>query len=636
MNSRQRNIMNIFKKKSDWVKGHELSHLLGVSDRTIRMDIESINIELGSVIESNTRKGYRVIKNHGLKEVINGDLLPQNPEERTIHIIRELLFQKNGVSVDKLLSELYISEHTLLGDIKRIRKLIESYSGIHMVKSKNTLQFRGHEAVKRRLYKDLLSNEIKEDFINLNTIASYYTQFNLVQVTKILNKILEDNSYEIKDNSKLILILHIGIIIDRLLLGCSLPCEVVEEKSQEVTVEEKISLAFFQELKKELPISINQMEVKEVAAYIRANQFIQEYSLDMLIEEDYEAINQVISKIIHYLNESFAIDFAHNSELIEGLKLHLKSLLLRVRRNSVLSEDFLIDIKQNYPFIFEMAIHVSRIISRALKIEMNEYEAGFIAIHLGAAYQRDNISSKYKVVLISPIGSRFREIAVDKLLFLYGNRIDIIADRSYFEKSEISHLNVDLIITFTDINHTLDIPTVKISTFINTEDETSVFQVINQLDRRKKKLSFTQSIISLIDQRVFYSNLEIRDKDELLQFMYQGMLKHGFVDDSFYDLVIERENLFPTSFENGIATPHPIHYTGTRSAISIATLQKPIVWGQYKVRLVILLSIAPGDQKILEIFFDWLSETIFDREQMNQICTIKTRKEFTAKIMEDN
>jgi len=636
MNGRQRNIMNIFKKKSDWVKGHELSHLLGVSDRTIRMDIESINIELGNVIESNTRKGYRVVKNQRSKEVMDGNQLPQNPEERTIHIIRKLLFQKNGVSVDKLLSELYISEHTLSGDIKRIRKLIESYSGIHMVKSKNTLQFRGHEAVKRRLYKDLLSNEIKEDFINLNTIASYYTQFNLVQVTKILNKILEDNSYEIKDNSKLILMIHIGIIIDRLLLGYVLPCEVIEEKSQEVTVEEKISLAFFQELKKQLPISINQMEVKEVASYIRANQFIHEYSLDMLVEEDYEAINQVIGEMIHYLNESFAIDFEQNSELIEGLKLHLKSLLLRVRRDSVLSEDFLVDIKQNYPFIFEMAIHVSIIISKYLKIEMNEYETGFIAIHLGAAYQRDNFSNKYKVVLISPIGSKFREIAVDKLLFLFGNRIDIIADRSYFEKSEISYLNVDLIITFTDINHTLDIPTVKISTFINKEDETSVFQFINQLDRRKKKLSFTQSIISLIDQRVFYSNLEIRDKEELIQFMHQGMLKHGFVDDSFYDFVIERENLFPTSFESGIATPHPIHYTGTRSVISVATLQKPIVWGQYKVRLVILLSIAPEDQKILEIFFDWLSETIFDREQMNQICAIKTRKEFIAKIMEDN
>ena len=58
----------------------------------------------------------------------------------------------------------FISGYSIDNDLKKIRRMISSYSSLKIVRNKNTIYLVGDEADKRKLYKDLLTEETKGNF----------------------------------------------------------------------------------------------------------------------------------------------------------------------------------------------------------------------------------------------------------------------------------------------------------------------------------------------------------------------------------------------------------------------------------------------------------------------------------------
>ena len=80
----------------------------------------------------------------------------------------------------------FISGYSIDNDLKKIRRMISSYSSLKIVRNKNTIYLVGDEADKRKLYKDLLTEETKGNFMNLNSIADLWENFDLLEVKDIL------------------------------------------------------------------------------------------------------------------------------------------------------------------------------------------------------------------------------------------------------------------------------------------------------------------------------------------------------------------------------------------------------------------------------------------------------------------
>ena len=79
------------------------------------------------------------------------------------------------------------------------------------------------------------------------------------------------------------------------------------------------------------------------------------------------------------------------------------------------------------------------------------------------------------------------------------------------KKSAIRKLEPDLILTTLQLKHNLDIPTVQISLFLNTEDESKIFQTLNALDRNTFKRDFEDSLIGLIQKETFHYDLDLKN-----------------------------------------------------------------------------------------------------------------------------
>ena len=201
MNKRQEKIVLLLNDTKAWMTGKEISKLMQVSDRTIRSDIDAINRYYEQpIIESNLRSGYHI------RDEINVTLptaqkfiIPQTPQERCVYIIRVLLFEKKELNLMDLQDQVFISGYSIDNDIKRIKKILENYNDLKLIRSKNHIHLEGSEDEMRKLYKDLLTEETQGNFLNLNKLSSMFKGFDLLKVKDIMENILKEYNYRIRE-----------------------------------------------------------------------------------------------------------------------------------------------------------------------------------------------------------------------------------------------------------------------------------------------------------------------------------------------------------------------------------------------------------------------------------------------------
>ncbi len=500
LNKRQEQILAALSEKNQWITGKSLSAMMKVSDRTIRSDIETINREIeASPIESNVRLGYRIAGAYQGKTAEpgpqTGTAIPQTPGARCVYIIQKLLFDAKELNIVDLQNQIYISDYSIQNDLKRIRKMIEPYGDLKLVKNRECISLQGSEISKRRFYRELLVAEVQENFLNLNRMAHLYKNFDLIQVKDIFVDVLEEYDYSIHEALFSMLILHAGTSIERMSA-----CHYIQAEERQQGLEETI-----------------------------------EYQI---------------------------------------------------------SKTF-----------FEMGVSIVGYMEEQLGVRVSDMEGGFIALHLGAASERMNSVRKYRAVMILPHNQSFSRMCEKKITDMFGSRMEIVKVLSYYEEETVRLLEPDLLLTTFPVAHKLDIPTVSISMFVDSETEARLLQALNSLDKKRFHLEFTSHIGHLIRPEHYYRNLDGKTPEEIICRLCDGMEKAGIIDRAFKDSVMEREKLSPTSFANALAIPHGFRSYAASSTIAVAQLKKPVKWGSFEVKLVMLFAINESDQRMIKIFF---------------------------------
>lgn len=82
--------------------------------------------------------------------------------------------------------------------------------------------------------------------------------------------------------------------------------------------------------------------------------------------------------------------------------------------------------------------------------------------------------------------------------------------------------------------------------------------------------------------------------------------------DDFLQLVKKRESLAATSFGGLVAMPHPWKAVGKDTFVCLAILDKPVQWGEAKVQVVFLVSIADDATAKLQKFYQVVAQLMVD------------------------
>lgn len=630
LTKRQNMIMTIMNNQKDWIVGKDLAKLLNVSDRTIRNDIAAINeFYADTMIESNIRKGYR-IQGEKVKRFIEETKkeIPETGEERRWLILKTLV-EHNQVNIYQLADQMCISEFSLENDMNKIRKLLDNYQGLKVIRQSNMLQLSGGEREKRHLYEELISYKISGNLWNLNKVAENFMRFDLLKVKELLKDIFEEFHYQMNEVRIPTLLIHVGVILERN-FACHFLKEDEEQQGKYGREEYEISRHFFEKIGARLSLQVREAEICDFAIYLEHGKrkgYCEEEQLQGLASD-------LVQHIIVEIREHFDIDFSEDCEFRLGLEVHTVSLLKRHYANVEIDHTCLEEVKRKYPLIFEMGVWVCKIMEEHLNIIISENEISFIALHLGSAYERANLRRKYRCLLICPHNQTVKDLCIQKIVNRFQDRMEIVGCMSYFEESLIREKNLDLILTTQPVAHALDIETTEISMFFAHTDEAAVFQTLNRLDQIRYRNNFQFFILNLIREEFFTANMAVEEPEKIISDMCDKLYARGYVKENFKEGVLKRERLSPTSFFHGFAIPHNMSHQETiHSAISTAILKQPVQWGSYEVRFVLLLAITEENRNFLKIFFDWLDDIVSNPEKFARLLEVQDYQSFVKTLL---
>lgn len=635
-NKRQEQLLALLAERKDYMTSRQLAELLQVSDRTIRSDVDSINRSMETPpIESNVRQGYRLVhdaKIPSIPKAESRDDIPQTPGARCIYIIQKLLFETRELNLTVLQSQIYVSGYSIDNDLKRIRKMLEPYANLKLVRNRECISLQGDEASKRRFYRDLLVAEVQENFLNLNILAHMYRSFDLIEVKDIFVEVLEEYDYSIHESLFPMLIIHAGTSIERMTCANYANFDN-KEQGLEDTIEYQISRTFFERISKRLHIQVKEAEIGMFALVIMGRR-ASNYTSDFVnFHGKWLNTKKLVGEALEQIYGLFGVDFREDGDLIAGLKMHLHGLIERIKNQVNIEDVFLEEIKRKYPLVFEMGIYVVELLEERLDARISDMESGFIALHLGAASERMNAVRKYRAVMILPHNQSFSDMCVKKISDMFRERMEIVEVLRYFEEETVSALDADLLLCTFPIEHRLDVPTVNIKLFVDSETESNILQALNQLDKKSFQLEFSSHIGHLIRKEHYYQNLDLNTPEEIIHHLCHDLVQEGIVEAEFEDIVLRREEMSPTSFINAFAIPHAFGAFAKNSTIAVAQMKNPVKWGSFEVRLVMLFAINEGDQRMIKIFFDWVSNIVNRPKELANLSISCTYEEFMDKIL---
>lgn len=625
LTKRQNHVIDILNSERRPVTGKELGKLLGVSDRTIRTDVEGINSEYGcKLILANRRSGYHVdyelMKKHNIRRKT---VIPQTAIQRRAWLIKELLFHKKEINLLELQERIFVSEYSIDNDIKKLREIIGKYPGLKLERSKNHLRLSGEEGDKRRLYKELLMEELRDNFANLSAIAGIWKEFDLLELGEAFMQVCRKHKYRISELEFPFIMLHAGVSMERMLNQDYMDGETdggTEENEREYAIADEL----FSHLSDIYHVKRTEEEVCRFADFLKGCG-TKENETEIEGELDEETL---IEQICEVLQNEFDLDLSGDEEFRQGFLAHIRRLSRRQESQEEIEDWYLQELQGKYPLFFEMAIRVHERIRETCGLELEESQISFLALYLGCACQRLNTTVKYRVAVIIPNSHLISKSCVDKLLLRFGERICVAGVYSFFEERKMRELDPDIILSTMPLKHQLDVPSLQISLFLNGEDESRIFQMLNHLDKLKYHQNFVSMMGRLMRKELFHISDSLKTREDIIDYLCSDLYEKGLSRENFRDRVFRREAMASTSFVHGFAVPHATKISEGQSCISILILKEPVKWGNFPVRLVILLAIKETDNRLLQVFFDWLCNLVTDSRTFEKLVQARDYEEF--------
>ncbi|SDM46924.1 BglG family transcription antiterminator [Sediminibacillus halophilus] len=618
MNSRTITILRELMAARSPLTSDYLASINQVTSRTTREDVKQLDVTLshnGAVVESIRGTGYKLhIKDDQkfrkfLQEVLEEEageapLVPDLPEERTAYLIRRLLLTDDYLKLDDLAEEMHISKSTIQNDLKNAKKILANYD-IHLESRPNYgLRATGSELKLRFCMAEYIFDRSEEAGQSLlNAQLTSLAKEDLTVIWKIIMNQIKENGLTLSDIAINNLFIHLAIAYQRIKNGYHVSLynkdmdDILDKKEYQVAkkivgrVEESFQVAF------------PQTEVAYIAIHLLGTKMLYQtgMEIDQVMEDD---IYQVVMSILERIEEKLALGIRQDQELIISLGLHLKPAINRYKYGMNIRNPMLEDIKTNYPLAFEAGLIAGLVLEEYTDAKIDENEIGYLALHIGAAIERQKLKTGPKrclVVCASGMGSA--QLLFYKLKSQFGEKLDVVGTTEYYRLNQASFKDIDFIVSSIPIPEQLPVPVIEVNTILGDADLKKIETYV--ADPK-------QSIADYFKQDLIFLQKDFASKQEVLEFLADTLTEKKLVDETFLAAVEEREAVAPTAFGNLVAVPHPITPQSNQTFLAFCTLKRAIDWSGKRVQFVCLLSVEKESTADLQSMYDLLGRVIDD------------------------
>ncbi|EFQ69514.1 BglG family transcription antiterminator [Enterococcus faecalis] len=610
LESKQREIILFLESQQHhWVTAKELAEFCGCTTRTIRNRVAKINEAYPEAILSSQR-GYR--RNDQIS------ILQETPsKERKARIFLELLkHSSEGVNLYDLADCLYISESTAKNDLQQLKEELANQQTTICFKGAN-IWLTGTERAKRQYMVSLLYAESDFQEKLTRSVREMIGYISLEELEEMIQQTFFN--YERRLNQYVLnnIVLHYAISIERIRQGHTLLTKpkLAENHSEEYQMAKEIALR----LEETYDILFSKEELAQLSLLFVGIQ--KEHTVNSEKTQLQQIVNpkiiEVLEEVLQKVEQIYFIQLK-NKEFFNKLAIHLQGLYDRSNVEAFTRNSRLWDLKTGYPLIYDISVYISSFIQERLNIWFTEDEISFIALHLGSFLESQRTEQQpFLLLLVVEDYHNMREVLQKKLQEHFGNQINIQVVR----QTNIDQKKFDLLVTTNRRLATKYEGAIFIHSFITTKELRKIENRMYLLKGQKRKRQMEIRTDQFIAKELYFSQIDPADltPEMLLDQMIQRMSIQKYCSSDFKKSVKKREQLSPTSFPSGIAVPHAIDRTAEKSGISIMTLQEPIRWANYEVKLVALVAIRQEDAPIFDDFFEKFIEIMSEPIHIKQL-----------------
>jgi len=635
LTNRQKQILLFLTRFKGILTAKSISKELGVSDKTVRNEIKILQGEsqkIGAKIQSISGKGYKLEITNAeqfLKfycQLLDNDKDASNDftdqDNRVNYIIKRFLLTNGYIKMEDLEDEMFVSKSTLRNDLKIVRQILDTYKLSIVNRPYYGTKIEGDEYMKRMCLSNLFLDNSTNMFTEYNKLQSYDKDlFN--KIKDILIKKLKDYQIEISDVSLDNLAKHIAIACKRIKEGFII--EPLNTHSNiEYTFEKNVAKEIVKEVESYTNLKFPETEIDYITVHLLCTKLLSEKAYTEYSSE----ISKIVDNIIEQLREEFHWDFRNDFEFIQGLTLHLRPAMNRILFQFHIKNPLLYEIELKCPRAFEGAIIASKCIESYIHKEVDMNETAYIALHIEAALERMEVSKsvKKRVLVVCATGMGSAKILYNQLQKVFGDHIEVVDTISYYNLGSYNLSSIDMIISTIPIKDNWGVPVQKVDIFLSDKD-------VNEI--KGKLFSNKVDMHLLLNSSRVFIHKDINNKEGVIQYLCSKLEKQGLVSHNYESLVLERENVASTSFENLVALPHSMKLDSNETFWTICTLKNPIQWDkQRKVQFVCLLNIRKGYTGDLNQVYQQLIDIIEDKTMVQKLIECNSPEELIQLMCE--
>jgi mannitol operon transcriptional antiterminator len=426
ISARERQILEVLLTEGNEITVKDLADQIGVSGRTIHRDLKNVEDIL---------KEYHLTlqKKAGVGVQITGDIehireLEQflynlfhteyTPDERQTIILCELLETDGPVKLLGLANDLNVTIATVSADLTRLEEKLQMF-GLSLIRKRGYgVEIEGDEGSKRRAMSNLITEYLDESELlslareniqkrsnqQINTISDrllgLVEKQKLLTVEKIVEATVQDLPFSMADSAYIGLVVHLALAVERIQKGEGIKINQEYLKDQQATKEYKFAEKIVLELEQVFQIQIPQAEIAYITMHLKGAKLRHDH--EYLIEDSSLQIAIKTRNLIEYIGKRVGMDLSANRSLFEGLIMHLKPAMYRIKQNMGISNPLLEKIKRDYSELFSL-------VKEGCEQVFNEFhvpdeEVGYLVMHFGAGILGKKELANVKTLVICSSG----------------------------------------------------------------------------------------------------------------------------------------------------------------------------------------------------------------------------------------
>lgn len=577
-------IIEILKKLNHPVSSLALSEEVGCSTKTIQSEIKDINKQLKDTkIVSIRGVGYKLEGKIDINECSNNHIGNIDRIEFIIKTMLNLnLQEEKSIKLEELADAMFISVSSVKNDLKEVKEILSRYNINIVSKHKHGIGVAANEEEIVRGIIDLCSR--KDNELVLQDFLSEYVS------NKVFN--LKNEILKYLNNEDLIL-------------------SDIEFKNLCSTIFIKLSRSNYYNYE------------NFIESYIKSYKVKRESIMNDNVNK--EKITKAIALFCKNLKLATAIDISKDEFFMECLYNHINNLIkkdkLGICNYNVVNDD----VKIKYPYAYELAKIAKKTIENELGLKIGEDEVSNIAVHVGGAVERYSSNKKrkvFKVIIVCASGAGTSMLINTKLQQLFKDRIEIVKIIPSYLIDYIDSTSVDFLISTMPLEYD-KMPVINVSPFL-TEKEIKIIEKFMDTGYVYEDVN----VKDFFDKDLYFTDLDFKNKDEVLNFMSDALLKNDIIDEEMKASYFEREEIATTEIGNMVSMPHGAKGNIKENKIVVGILKEPIDWEYGKVRLVIMLAL--NNEKILD--YEQVFSSIYNKldttSKVVNICENKSYEKF--------